>query len=63
MVMGVAGTVEGVIAGINSADHVKSREHRLDFEVGRYEAKNDKDLIEHCVRGFHLQKVIEVDVF
>jgi hypothetical protein len=38
MVMGVARTVEGVIAGINSANHVECGHNGLDFEVGREEA-------------------------
>jgi hypothetical protein len=62
MVMGVAGTVEGVMTGINSANHVVCGNNGLDFEVGGEESQNDKNLIQHGVRGFHLQKVIEVDV-
>jgi hypothetical protein len=62
MVMGVARTVEGVMAGINSVDHVEGGNNRPDFEVGREKSQNYKDLVQHGVRGFHLQKVIEVDV-
>jgi len=62
MVMGVARTVEGVMAGINPADHMECGNNRLDFEVGGEESQNDKNLVQHGVRGFHLQKVVEVDV-
>jgi len=62
MVVGVARTVEGVMAGVNSVDHAEGGNNGLDFEVGREKPQNDKDLIQHGVRGFHLQKVVEVDV-
>jgi hypothetical protein len=62
MVMGVARTVEGVMAGINPVDHMECGNNRLDFKVRREKAQNDEHLIEHSVRGFHLQKIIEVDV-
>jgi len=62
MVMGVARTVKGVMAGINPADHMECGNNGLDFEVGGEESQNDKDLIQDGVRGFHLQKVVEVDV-
>jgi hypothetical protein len=62
MVVGVACTVEGMMAGINSAGHVESGNNRLDFKVRRDQSQDDKDLIEDSVRGFHLQKVVELDV-
>jgi hypothetical protein len=62
MVVGVAGAVEGVMTGIHSVDHVKGGNNGLDFEVRREKSQDDKDLIQHGVRGLHLQKIVEVDV-